>query len=685
MVNSKCLIRLLVLSNSPNETERLANLFRNHGQPARPYQVADLPSLNSALEQHQWDLIVASTKVAAIAVDKCTELVRKHGLNVPFIQLIDCHNWDDLGKAIRAGVTRALPANDDDCLLQVANQELANLTNLRQLQRLKQNLKESEERCQLLLDSSLTAIAYVHDGMHVYANCAYLRQFGYEDLDDLLSVPLMDLIVCDDQHTFRKLLKEEQLEQSVELACHCQSQDGNSVGAKLTLSSAHYEDEPCLQLMITDVDQEAALNERISILQGQDPLTGLPNRNRLIEYIDLALTKGTIMTLAYLQIDNLDSYVTKLGIAGSDQLQVQLGDQLKSRAPESAIVARVTDGSFAVLLPGTPNEQNVHLTQLMKAAQDHIYEVEGQSFQISVSGGVSSCDTADNGNNVYEQANEAARKAHVGQLKLYDPAETLAALAEQGDEVAAIKYALTTHSIRLLFQPVLGLRGSDGNYYEVIPMPLDSRGEPINTMEALRVVAEQGQEQLAIDFDHWVLERAIAALADQRSKTGDRQTRLIVPISQSSLLDGKLIEWLHKKLKKSELNLDALVLMLTETTVVSHLKHARELGKTLAADNSGLLINYFGKAPAPFKMLSLVPAKFVKIDSSLLEDLDEAHNFGLLKNMLDQVRETNVANIIPDVNSASALAQLWQAGAEYIQGDYIQGPSRPMDYHFNGS
>ena len=31
-----------------------------------------------------------------------------------------------------------------------------------------------------LLDSSRDAVAYVHDGMHVYANSSYLRLFGYE-------------------------------------------------------------------------------------------------------------------------------------------------------------------------------------------------------------------------------------------------------------------------------------------------------------------------------------------------------------------------------------------------------------------------------------------------------------------------------------------------------------------------
>ncbi len=37
---------------------------------------------------------------------------------------------------------------------------------------------------------------------------------------------------------------------------------------------------------------------------------------------------------------------------------------------------------------------------------------------------------------------------------------------------------------------------------------------------------------------------------------------------------------------------------------------------------------------------------------------------------------------MPFVESASVLATLWQAGVNYIQGYYLQGPSQSMDYDF---
>ena len=38
---------------------------------------------------------------------------------------------------------------------------------------------------------------------------------------------------------------------------------------------------------------------------------------------------------------------------------------------------------------------------------------------------------------------------------------------------------------------------------------------------------------------------------------------------------------------------------------------------------------------------------------------------------------------VKSFSNASALSTLWQAGVNYIQGYYLQGPSQAMDYDFS--
>ncbi len=83
------------------------------------------------------------------------------------------------------GAQDALPQGEDERLMRVAERELANLEERRARRAAEVALHEAEKRCQLLLDSSVDAIAYAHDGMHIYANRAYLELFGYADADEL--------------------------------------------------------------------------------------------------------------------------------------------------------------------------------------------------------------------------------------------------------------------------------------------------------------------------------------------------------------------------------------------------------------------------------------------------------------------------------------------------------------------
>ena len=54
--------------------------------------------------------------------------------------------------------------------------------------------RESEQRARALMESSRDAIAYIHDGMHVLANDAYLTLFGYNAFEEVEGMPMIDMV-----------------------------------------------------------------------------------------------------------------------------------------------------------------------------------------------------------------------------------------------------------------------------------------------------------------------------------------------------------------------------------------------------------------------------------------------------------------------------------------------------------
>src|SRR3546814_4743281 len=90
----------------------------------------------------------------------------------------------------------------------VCSSDLDDLEGRRALRSLEARVRETERRCDTLIESSRDPIAYVHQGTHIRANSAYLEMFGYESFEDLEGMSLLDLVAPQHVEDFKQLLKD---------------------------------------------------------------------------------------------------------------------------------------------------------------------------------------------------------------------------------------------------------------------------------------------------------------------------------------------------------------------------------------------------------------------------------------------------------------------------------------------
>jgi diguanylate cyclase (GGDEF)-like protein/PAS domain S-box-containing protein len=684
MAPQKKTIRLLILEDSQNEAERLVSLFRNAGQATRVHRLTSSEDLADALQQ-TWDLLINAPSSVNLDPSEAISAIRKQAKDIPVIQLIEGNDTDAITEALTLGAQGALPQGEDEWLILVASRELANLEERRARRSAELALREAEKRCQLLLESSVDAIAYVHDGMHIYANRAYLELFGYEDVEELEGMPMIDLIASCDQGEFKGFLKNYQsLHGSAELVCGGIRADGSSFKASMHFSPASYDGEPCIQAVIRAESDNAEL-EKLREISSQDLVTGLYNRNHFLESLDGAVERavnaGKSSSLAYIRIDRFASLQAEIGLGNSDRLLAELAQLLRAQFTEQAELARFGDDAFAVLMAeATPKQLEQPLTELLRKVEGHLFDVGGRTIQTSLSIGVAALDeqTA-KARDVIDRAHRCAEELTDGNaLRTYDPARELAAAASRGNVLAMLQQALEKNSFRLLFQPIISLRGDSHEHYEVLLRLLDPEGTEVPPGEFLDAAKEAG---LATKIDRWVLLNSIKLLAEHRNK--GHSTRLMVHLSGPSLQDPSLLGWLGVALKASKLPPDSLVFQLDENDAVAYLRQAKALTQGLAGLGCRVALNQFGCVLNPLNTLKHLNADFVKIDGSYTQDLSRQENQEALKQLLAQLHEQAKQTIVPFVDSATVLATLWQAGVGYIQGQYLQGPSQSMDYNFS--
>lgn len=685
MAIDKKTIRLLILEDSQNEAERLVSLFRNAGHATRVHRLTSSDDLAESLQQ-TWDLLICAPSSEHLEPSEAITAIRRQAKDIPVIQLVEDNDSEMITEALLFGAQDALPQGEDERLVLVAKRELANLEERRARRAAEVALREAEKRCQLLLESSVDAITYVHDGMHIYANRAYLELFSYEDGDELEGMPMIDLIASADHGAFKDFLKNYQsAEGHAELNCQGVRADGSSFAAQMSFSPATYDGEPCIQVVIRAETSNAELEEKLREISSQDLVTGLFNRNHFLELMDnaaeRAVSTGQPSALAYIRVDRYAGMQGEIGLAGIDMLLTDLAGLLRAHFPVATQLARFGDDVFAALLPGqTPEQCQASLAALLKKVEGHLFDVSGRTVQTTLSVGVAGLsEKTAKAQEVIDRAHRCADELSDGNaIKLFNPADELAAAANRGNLLAMVQQALENNSFRLLFQPIISLRGDAHEHYEVLLRLLNPQGEEVPPAQFLAAAKDAG---LGEKIDRWVILNSIKLLADHRSK--GHNTRLFVHLSSASLQDQTLLPWLSVALKAARLPSDSLVFQFSEPDAITYLKQAKVLTQGLAELHCKVALSQFGCALNPFNTLKHLQVDFVKVDGSFSQDLSNADNQEALKTLLSSLHAQAKLTIVPFVESASVLATLWQAGVNFIQGYYLQGPSQSMDYDFS--
>lgn len=95
---------------------------------------------------------------------------------------------------------------------------------------------------------------------------------------------------------------------------------------------------------------------RIEQLAYTDPLTGLPNRRRLQEQVELAMweseTAGTAVGLLFLDLNGFKAVNDRFGHAVGDELLVVVSRRVRSLLRRTDLLARLGGDEFLVALPG---------------------------------------------------------------------------------------------------------------------------------------------------------------------------------------------------------------------------------------------------------------------------------------------------------------------------------------------
>ncbi len=671
-------------------------MLHNAGRPSRAQHVDSEEALVKLLQEQTWDLLIGNDNTTNPTPQIALKHIRRLNKDVPVILLHEDEELFARVEGMKMGAVDVVNLDDDQHLLLVIQREMNNRHDRQARRSADRRFREAERRSQQLLDSSRDAIAYVQDGLYLYANDSFAELFGYENRDEIEAMPIMDMVADSEQNKLKNFLKEFSLKGedggASQLAFGGVMQDGTPTAVNLEVSHVTYDEEPCIQFLARATRVEISSNNeelqaQIDQIKSQDLVTGLFNRQHMMQMLEHTIDHigdQQSLSLLYINLDNFNERVSSAyGVAGSDLVLGDISAVLRNKSTPTDILARFGDHSFTILLANIKADAAVNrAVQLCKAIDQHIIEVDGKTIQLTCSIGVSIVnETSTSASTVIEQARTAMEKVSSAQgnsASLFEPEVTDKAESTR-DIAVEIQQALDNDKFRLLFQPIISLRGSEEEYYEVYLRMINEAGVEIEPDDFLE---EANKINLSIKIDRWVILESIKMLSQHRAK--GNKTKLIVNLGRQSLCDDTLLPWLAVAFKAAKLAPDSITFQANEVDVTNHLNAAKAFADGLAKMKTQMSITNFGCSLNPFNALKHVAAGMIKVDGSFTTDIQHKNeSSAALIELIEKLHAENKVTIVPFVENASVLSTLWQAGAHYIQGHYLQEPSQNLNYDFN--
>ncbi len=142
-----------------------------------------------------------------------------------------------------------------------------------------------------------------------------------------------------------------------------------------------------------DVTARKAAYEQLAHLAHHDALTDLPNRTLFFERLDqglaLARRHGTRLALMFVDLDRFKAVNDTWGHAAGDRLLQEAARRMRGCLRASDSVGRIGGDEFVVLLNEVADEPAaVQVAELIRAALETPFAIEGQSLEVSASIGL---------------------------------------------------------------------------------------------------------------------------------------------------------------------------------------------------------------------------------------------------------------------------------------------------------
>lgn len=435
-----------------------------------------------------------------------------------------------------------------------------------------------------------------------------------------------------------------------------------------------------LVAVVVDITETKRYEEALEKRANFDELTGLANRNLLMDRLQVAMERSRrshqAVALMLIDLDNFKYINDTLGHGVGDQVLQQAALRLQSCLRAQDTVARIGGDKFVIVVSEAVDKAFVAALMGRILTTIALPILAGnRELQLTCSIGVSLFpENGEDPDTLYKHADIAMyqAKAH-GRNNFWFFTEDLnLRLNERVQLEHSLREAVTRQQLALLYQPQIDLQT---NRIVGVEALLRWQHPDLGLIEPDRFIPIAEDTGLIIGIGDWVLKQATRQNKLWQSM-GLAPLTIAVNLSARQFAEANLVPQVATVLKAAGLEPKYLCLEITESHVMQDAELAVHTLHQLKALGVMLSIDDFGTGYSSLSYLKKFPVDELKIDRSFVRDLHvDADDAVISQAIISLGHSLNIRVIAEGVEHAEQLTFLKSQGCDHGQG-FLLG--RPM-------
>lgn len=440
---------------------------------------------------------------------------------------------------------------------------------------------------------------------------------------------------------------------------------------------------------ITDISQQrAALRDRqqaeAQLIYNalHDAVTNLPNRNLLINRLELAINRAKRVktynyAVLFLDMDRFKIINDSLGHLAGDRLLNIIAQKIRAKIRQVDLAARLGGDEFVILLENiTSIEDAVYVAERILAEFQTPLMLNEYEILITTSIGIVL------GTTDYQQASDLIRDSDIAMYrakaqgrscyKIFDAQMHTQAITRLNLE-SDLRKAIERDEFIVYYQPIFELHNSHLIGFEALVRWQHPTRGFVSPGDFVPIAEETG---LIVAIDNWVLNKACQQLTTWQTQFPSQfPLKVSVNLSAQDLRKVTLVQDVAQILQQTGLDGHCLTLEITESMLIENITETIKILQQLKALGIQISIDDFGTGYSSLNYLHCLPADTLKIDRSFIKQMQEDdRNCQVVKTIITLSNQLGLAVLAEGIETQKQLESLQQLGCKFGQGYLFAKP-----------